>query len=309
MNGSITVIMPAFNAAETINESIQSILSQPLVTELIVVDDKSSDDTAQVALMEQDERVRVITGPGQGISAALNCGFLAATGEFIARCDADDLYAEERLDWQLAWLREHNDYAAISGGFQTITQGGKPVADLACTGKSRDVTDDLLNGVSVTTLCAWLIRTEAVAACGGARAWFNVGEDLDLQFRLAQIGRVWHEPKMSYLYRLHDNSITHNQNPVVREFYEASATTFAKQRIESGTDVLESGTPPPVPQGNNNGVSPSSRHIITLLVGAAWEQHQKGNKWAGARKMLEALKIDPLNLSLWKSMAAIIVKP
>lgn len=306
--GGITIIMPAFNADETIRDSIQSILAQSLVTELIIVDDKSTDDTLQVAKSIADKRITVISGPGEGISAALNCGFQAARGEFMGRCDADDLYVADRIKWQLAWLQKHEDYIAVSAGFQTITQDGVPIADLACSGDGHDVTHELLDGKATTHLCTWLIRTKTLLISDGARTWFVSAEDIDLQFRLAQLGKVWHEPRMSYCYRLHDASITHSQNVEIRKFYEAHAKIFAKQRLELGKDDLDNGSPPSLPMPLKTGVTSADEHIISLLVGSAWEKHGNGDKWSGVANFFTALKLRPFSLALWKGLAAIIIK-
>lgn len=305
----ITVIMPAYNAAATIKQSIASVLAQTAVTELIIIDDKSTDETAKIARSQNDNRIVIISGPGRGISAALNCGFQAASGEFIARCDADDLFVGGRLEWQLAWLCKHDDYIAVSAGYQTITHAGAAVADLACGGNGRDVTGKLLAGEAVTHFCTWLIRSSAILNSGGTRAWFVTAEDLDIQFRLAQQGKVWHEPRVSYLYRLHDSSITHQQNTDIREFYESCAKSFARQRAECGSDDLENGVPPSLPEQSGDHVTTSNQHIISLRVGSAWDFHRTGDKLAGVKQMLRAIKASPFSLALWKGLAAIIVKP
>ena len=230
----VSVIMPARNAARTIDASIRSVLAQPSVAELIVVDDHSTDQTAEAARQVGNARVKTFSSPENGIAAALNLGLSKAAGEYIARCDADDLYPEDRLDWQLSWLQSHRDYIAISGGFRAISEDGKPLADLGCQGVGRDVTADLLAGNSLTHLCAWLMRADAVRQAEGARPWFKSGEDIDLQLRLARCGKVWHEPRVSYMYRLRDNSVTHQQSLRIQEFYKIERKTICCPAGASG---------------------------------------------------------------------------
>jgi len=304
----VSVIMPARNAARTIGASIRSVLAQPSVAELILVDDHSTDQTVETARQAGDARLRTFHSPACGIAAALNFGLSKATGEYIARCDADDLYPENRLDWQLSWLQSHCDYIAVSGGFRAISKHCKPVADLACQGEGRDVTEDLLAGRAVTTLCSWLIRAEAIAQVGGARPWFKTGEDIDLQLRLARCGKVWHEPRVSYIYRLHDNSITHAQSTRIHEFYETSAKQFAVQRAQRGYDDLEIGSPPPLPEADDASRESATDHSISLLVGGAWVQHRQGKKIASVQTMLRAIGLKPQRFSLWKGLAMLIIK-
>jgi len=305
----VAVIMPARNAARTIGASIRSVLAQPSVAELIVVDDHSTDQTLEAARQAGDARLKTFHSPACGIAAALNFGLSKAASEYIARCDADDLYPENRLDWQLSWLQSHCDYIAVSGGFRAISEHGKALADLGCQGMGRDVTADLRAGNSLTTLCAWLMRAEAIQQAGGARPWFKTGEDIDLQLRLARYGKVWHEPRVSYIYRLHDSSITHEQSTGIQEFYKTSAKQFAVQRAQRGYDDLEIGSPPPLPEANDTSRESAADHSVSLLVGGAWVQHREGKKIAGVQTMLRAIGLKPQRFSLWKELATLIIKP
>ena len=92
-------------------------------------------------------------------------------------------------------------------------------------------------------MCAYLFRTEILRRLGGCREWFVSSEDADLQYRLAEATRVWYEPKLAYLYRLHGDSITHTQPSPARLFYEAIAKQFQEQRRKTGQDDLQRGKP------------------------------------------------------------------
>lgn len=99
----ISVIVPAFNAAMTIESAVESALSQvgPSI-EVIVVDDASTDGTAEVALRlaDRDKRVRVISKASNGgVSNARNTAIQAATGEWVTPLDADDSYCAGRLSY------------------------------------------------------------------------------------------------------------------------------------------------------------------------------------------------------------------
>ena len=97
---SVSIIMPAYNAANTIGESIESVKAQTLKDwELIIVDDGSSDRTAAVAqeYARADDRICVIQRCNGGPSIARNAGADLARGDVLAFLDADDLWAPERL--------------------------------------------------------------------------------------------------------------------------------------------------------------------------------------------------------------------
>lgn len=102
--------MPCYNAAATLDEAMESLVSQSLVDfEIVVVDDGSQDATAASLAQwaARDPRLRVITIPHQGIVPALNAGLQASQGVYIARMDADDLCHPERLERQARYLDEH----------------------------------------------------------------------------------------------------------------------------------------------------------------------------------------------------------
>lgn len=307
--GSVSAIMPARNAAATIAESLRSVLAQPEVGEVVVVDDGSTDGTGAVVAGMGDGRVRVVAGPARGISAALNAGFGAATLEYVARCDADDLFVEGRLARQVEWLSENPEYDCISGGFRTITAGGRLVADLSCDGEARDVTDALQRGEVFTHFGSWLVRRAVLERAGGAREWFVTAEDVDLQARLAFYGRVWFDPRPVYQYRLHDASITHRSRHDRLDFYDSAARRFAAQRRERGSDDLEDGCPPQfVPAALTGGVNGASRHASGQLVGSAWRAFDAGDRREAMRWAWRAVSLRPGSVAAWKTLGLVAVR-
>ncbi|HRL13268.1 MAG TPA: glycosyltransferase family A protein, partial [Aggregatilineales bacterium] len=97
--------MPAYNAASFIAQAIESILNQTLRNfELIIVDDGSTDTTAQIIAdyAARDPRIKAIQGTHRGVSAALNLGLAEARAPWIAIMHADDVALPRRLERQLA---------------------------------------------------------------------------------------------------------------------------------------------------------------------------------------------------------------
>ncbi len=101
----ISVLLPVFNAADALAGCLDSILAQQMEDfELVVVDDGSTDESCLIveSAMAADRRIRLLKCTHRGIVAALNAGIDAAAGRYIARMDADDRMAPERLAKQLA---------------------------------------------------------------------------------------------------------------------------------------------------------------------------------------------------------------
>ena len=298
----VSVIMPAKNAAATIARAAASVLAEPEVLELIVVDDDSSDDTRKVVEALGDPRIVVVEGGGNGVTLALNIGIAVARGKYFARCDADDAWTNSRLSWQRPFMESHSDHVAISGAFAAVTTKAMHVTDLATEGPPRDVTESLLNGRTVTHLCTFLARMDAVRDMGAARPWFRSGQDLDMQFRLAEHGRVHHVPEVCLLYTLHENSITHRLGQYRREHYEGSAARFAEQRRATGTDDLEQGNPPALPPEESAGMpSSAAAQIAGMLTGEAWRRFEAGERYDPLRRAALAIRFAPQDAVYWKS--------
>ncbi|MGC8481691.1 MAG: glycosyltransferase family 2 protein, partial [Acidimicrobiales bacterium] len=111
---TISVIIPSFNGEGTVGEAIDSVLAQEVpVTEIIVVDDGSTDDTATVA-SSRSPLVRVIQATNGGPSRARNRGIAEATGELIAFLDDDDAWLPGKLQAQLNVLARDQDLDLVA---------------------------------------------------------------------------------------------------------------------------------------------------------------------------------------------------
>jgi glycosyltransferase involved in cell wall biosynthesis len=131
MPPSISIVMPARDAASTISATVASVLAQSLDDfELLVIDDGSADATADVVIgaAAGDSRVKLLRQPRLGIVAALNHGCELAQGRYIARIDADDRMLPTRLAMQSSFLDAHAQIGVISSavafGGNTRLQSG-----------------------------------------------------------------------------------------------------------------------------------------------------------------------------------------
>ena len=124
----VSVVMPAYDAAGFISESISSVINQTYENwELLVIDDASGDDTPALVerLMEEDERIRLHSLPAnQGAGFARNIGIKASEGEFIAFLDADDLWKPQKLQKQLSFM-EKEAAAVCYSSYELIDEKGQ----------------------------------------------------------------------------------------------------------------------------------------------------------------------------------------
>lgn len=124
----VSIVIPAYNCAATIAAAVESCLAQAYADlEIVVVNDGSTDRTGEV-LAGFGERIRVITQRNGGLAAARNAGQLAATGEFVAWMDADDLMVPGRIRAQAAVLTSYPDIGLVSSDFSAFTEPGADFA-------------------------------------------------------------------------------------------------------------------------------------------------------------------------------------
>lgn len=133
----VSIIMPTFNRAAYIMESVESVLQQSYQNwELIIVDDGSEDDTAGLIAKVKDNRVQFYEAGKVGLGIKLkNIGIERSTGELIAFLDSDDMWAPEKLTRQIAALQEHPHAGfSITGGYNFL----KPNVPLEYFYKQRE---------------------------------------------------------------------------------------------------------------------------------------------------------------------------
>jgi len=126
--------MPVFNGERYLAEAIDSVLAQTFNDfELLILDDGSTDGSRAIAKACPDPRIRLVCNDGnRGLIYSLNRGIALATGEYIARMDADDICLPERLEKQVALLDADPELAAV----------GTPVIFIDCAGNKCGVWDD-----------------------------------------------------------------------------------------------------------------------------------------------------------------------
>lgn len=104
----VSIVLPTMNGASFIGKTIESILAQTLESfELIIIDDGSTDETANVIRQFNDSRIRMVFQENQGVCRATNLGFSLACGKYLSRHDHDDISVPERFEKQVKFLEEH----------------------------------------------------------------------------------------------------------------------------------------------------------------------------------------------------------
>src|SRR6476620_3957259 len=123
----VSIVMPTYNRAALIDETIRSILAQTYENwELLIIDDGSEDETERVISQIKDQRIKLYKAGRIAINGKIkNIGLKKANGDLIAFIDSDDLWAETKLEKQVSALQEYPEaWFSLTGGFnfRTINQ-------------------------------------------------------------------------------------------------------------------------------------------------------------------------------------------
>lgn len=205
MHPLVSIIMPCYNAAAHLPQSVGSVLAQTFAEwELIAIDDGSSDGTLAWLQAQTDSRIRVFPQQNGGVSAARNAGLAHARGDCVAFLDADDTWVPDFLEKMQAALRPRPDAVLAYCGWQNLGLLG---------GRGEPfVPPDYENAAKAETLfagCRWpihaaLVRREAVLAAGGFDTRLKNAEDYALWLQLATSAPIVLVPEVLAFYHFHD---------------------------------------------------------------------------------------------------------
>ncbi len=211
----VSVIIPAYNVAPYIGETLTSVFAQTFTDyEVIIINDGSPDtEEFERALEPFKERIRYLKQENRGASSARNTGLRAARGEFVAFLDADDLWLPSYLEDQLAVIHARNCDLVCA---DALIVGESPDAGrtyfeaVMDSAPPNEVTFlDLLSGERSLITSGVLVRREPVMEVGLFDEQLRNAQDLDLWLRLARHGaRLSYLPRVLLKYRARLNSLT-----------------------------------------------------------------------------------------------------
>jgi glycosyltransferase involved in cell wall biosynthesis len=264
----VSVIIPSYNAARFLPDALESVLAQTYPHyEIIVVDDGSTDNTAQV-VQPYLLRIRYLKQDNRGIGAARNAAIAMSRGDFIALLDADDLWLPHKLALQVSLM----------------------LPETGLVGSSRAETDPsgtLTRGVSYEELlvrnrfCASsvLFRRGCIDDLGGFNDTgdcFGV-EDWELWLRISRKYRALYVSNRMLIVRQCEGSVSSVSN--------AEKMLLAEKAVLRLQARLEDGHIP--------GCKLLAEAWSHVYVGAAWANLAAGHEWRAMRRLLCALLLYP----------------
>ncbi len=226
----VSVLMAVRNGERFVREAIASLYGQTYQDfELIVVDDGSTDGTPEILQQVKDSRTFIYrNAENLGLTKSLNKGLSLCRGDYVARMDADDVSAPERLAKQVAFLEGHPDIALVGTPYYHIDAQGMVAAQIDVPTGDDQIREALKekNCFGHGTIMA---RRSALVACGGYDERFVWAQDYDLWLRMAEQHRLANLDEPLYYWRSTEACVSHAKRQQ-QQYYKDLAIREARGR-------------------------------------------------------------------------------
>ena len=223
MQHLVSDIVPVYNGELYLEAALQSILSQDYQSiEIIVVDDGSSDRTAQIA--RAFKNVRYLYQDNQGQAGAMNAGLLFSSGLFITFLDADDLWVPHNLSTQVSYLLEHSEVDMVLAGRKNFVDPDTKTPLL----KTKDLAEEETVNLTLGSMVA---RRSVFDKIGHFDTMYKNAKDVDWFIRAREGGIKMKTMSEIVLFRrLHDSNRSYETKNRTSEFLRAVKSSIDRKR-------------------------------------------------------------------------------
>jgi glycosyltransferase involved in cell wall biosynthesis len=207
----VSVVIPAFDAEATIGDALASALGQTLADlEVIVVDDGSSDRTAEVARSVAGARVQVLTQPNAGAAAARNTGIARSIGKYVALLDADDVWMPYKLERQIEILRGDDTVHAVQSGALFVDSALQVLSERRCRPSQDALLDTLRFQNMPNNMSTLVIERRMFEVMGTFDTSLEILEEWDMAIKVARHCNLFSIEEPLSLYRVHAGNRSRN---------------------------------------------------------------------------------------------------
>lgn len=206
----ISAIIPTYNYAPFLKDAITSVLEQSIRDlELIVIDDGSTDDTAEVVETIRDQRLFYHFQDHQGISVARNAGIRLSSGKYIAFLDADDIWIPQKSALQIQVLEKNPCIGLVYGSYMLVDSSRKPLITREAEIVTADWLEKLICGNYVAgSASTSMVNRDAFLKAGLFDPYLSAGEDWDMWLRIARYFEIRGLKEVVSCIRLHERNLT-----------------------------------------------------------------------------------------------------
>lgn len=222
----ISIALPVYNGEKYIGECLDSLLAQTYGNfEIILIDDCSTDSTAQIVAGYDDKRIHYYKNEENlGIVHTLNKAFGLCRGEYIARMDADDIADHQRLEKQLALMESNPQLGIVSVWFQMF---GDAECSVHYAVEPKEIACRLLFSLQLLHP-GWLMRRQLVDEGLFYREEYRYAEDWDFLVRASRVTQLGNVPEELMRYRINPGQLSH----VFSAPQKAAADRVARDQLE-----------------------------------------------------------------------------
>jgi len=305
MSTLVTVIVPAYNCAATVAETLESALAQDhRAQEVLVVNDGSTDNTLEV-LRGFGDRIRVIDQKNAGPPAARNAGLAGARGDYVAFLDADDVWVQGKLSAQARHLDNNADVSTVFTRWHVWKAGPDGQYQRRPDIESQAVTDAvdgansgwlytrlLLDCELLTTTV--MLRNSMVKKIGGFDLGLWNGDDYDYWLRASREGKITKLSSIGALYRILPGSVSHRPKPTNYEF-EVVSRAVARWGLVG-------------PDGQQADSAQLQRRLDDLEIAHAYGHLLRGDPKVALKAYGQAIAKHPTRANLWINAARAALK-
>jgi glycosyltransferase involved in cell wall biosynthesis len=211
----VSVIIPCYNQAHFLSESVESALSQTYPrSEIVVVDDGSRDGTAEV--MARYSGIVRVRQDNRGLAEARNAGFRASTGDYVLFLDADDRLTPNAVEAHLSCFAKHPEAGFVVGDIDHITLDGSYVGSPRWPLLEANQYEELLRVNHVANTIAVMFRREVLEQLGGFKPACSPAEDYELLLRAARLFPSRHHRTVVAQYRRYSGGLSRKGTLMLR---------------------------------------------------------------------------------------------
>jgi glycosyltransferase involved in cell wall biosynthesis len=237
----VSTIIPVYNAEKFLTKTVESVLAQSYSNiELLVVNDGSTDRSGEIARSFGDQ-IKYIEKPNGGVSSARNLGVGESKGDLIAFLDADDLWAPNKIEKQVAKFIELNLPALILSGVMFIDEYGKRISDSLAPDQKELIENILLlrpnTGYFAST---GVLPRSLFRDVGGFDENLSTSADADFLCRASVAYEIFSVGEPVAMYRRHGNQMHHNLAALEHDMNIIYEKVFTSENLPKNIASLRS---------------------------------------------------------------------
>ncbi len=285
-NPRVSIIIPVYNGAATIERALKSVFDQTFTDyEVVVVDDGSTDDTPAV-LAKYGDKLRVVRQANRGLPAARNAAIAASRGELLALIDHDDEWLPQKLEFAVAAMRADPGAALLYSDMIVVNEAGEEFrwSQIGSDTAHAPTMDEMLARIWPITPSTVVMRRDAFDRAGGFCEQLISAEDIHFWLLMREQGHFIYLPEKLVRF-------TYGQlfpKVLSRDIGPTAIVDLIRQRYGTRADGL---------------VKDFIRHRVRMIANAGVIEMSRGNMEGARRCFVRVLKYDPRHVKSYMRIA------